>query len=189
MIYPSPALPTDTYSRRLRLTHEPQRGSHETADPDQDCLARFRREHCHLTSDLYKLSQEDLAQGERRRLGRELLARMERHVADEESHVYAVLADAADHDNTIATTLRIFGPNMASMTLRLLDFFRRCTDEEEFPRFPAAAMQALSDLRELVRREETLLFAELDRIRPPYACARDDSKGHQVDRAGRSGRS
>jgi hypothetical protein len=173
----------------LRTTHERQRGGHEVADPDQDCLARLRREHCHLTSDLYKLSQEDLAPTERRRLGRELLARMERHVADEETGVYAVLADAADHDNTIATTLRIFGPDMASMTLRLLDFLRRCTGDEEVRSFPAAALRALSDLRELVRREEDLLFAELDRIRPPYACAHDDSKGRRADRAGRSSRS
>lgn len=137
------------------------------------------REHCVLVSDLYELSRQDIGKVKTRASMGVLLTRVRRHIAQEQMHIHAVLANAARQHSAIATTLRIFVPDTAAMTQRLLDFFGHCAAGVRVESFAEASTRALLDLRELVRREENLLFPEVERIQGHAPCAQSpaDDRG------------
>jgi Hemerythrin HHE cation binding domain len=136
-----------------------------------------------LVSDLYELSQRDIGQAKMRAAMGELLTRVRRHLALEQRHVYAVLAATAKPHSALATTLRIFAPDTAAITQRLLDLLGQCATGASIDGFAENSTRALLDLRELVRREENLLFPEFERIQEQAPCAEASADDRDGSRA------
>lgn len=123
----------------------------------------LRREHSVLVSHLNALATADPRRPEALRSLRELHGALRAHLEREQREVYGPLQAAAQTNRSLALTLRLFGDSTAALTERVLAFFDRYGGGRADEGYSAACGQALRDLRERVRREETMLFLELDR--------------------------
>jgi hypothetical protein len=90
-----------------------------------------------------------------------LRQRLGQHIEREEAEVYAPLTDIGQRHRDVANALRIFAADTEARTRRALDFFERYTTGCVHDGFADACASALTDLRECIRREETLLFPAL----------------------------
>jgi hypothetical protein len=126
-----------------------------------DTLDELRREHSHMVCDLHHLVGQDIRQPDvLARLG-DLHRRLRQHIEREATEVDAPLEAAGRLHRDIANTLRIFAADSSALTRRVLAFFERYGEGCARDDFSDACARALADLRERIRREETLLFPTL----------------------------
>jgi len=144
--------------------HKTQHLPSRTVSMIQSTLTELTRENCILACALHRLADQDICRPDVMADLVALQRRLGQHIEREQAEVYAPLADIGQHHRDVANTLRIFSADTEARTRRVLDFFEQYATGRVRDGFADACASALTDLRERIRREETLLFPALAHV-------------------------
>ena len=130
-----------------------------------DLIEQFKHEHLEIVEIFNEVKMLGVATESGRR---KLMAAKDgllAHLQHEDEHLYPVLKDAAEEDESLASTLDIFARHLDCITSQAVEFFEKYENGGEAIDFAIDFGNLFAALAGRIRKEENILYKEYQRVK------------------------